>query len=46
MGVTYVKVKVANLADPSRAVEESFLVDSGAVYSLVPRSHSFALERA
>ncbi len=33
------KVKVANLADPSRAVEESFLVDSGAVYSLVPRSH-------
>jgi clan AA aspartic protease len=38
MGVTFVKVKVANPADPSRAIEEQFLVDSGAVYSLVPRS--------
>ena len=38
MGVTFVKVKVANPADPSRAVEEQCLVDSGAVYSLVPRS--------
>lgn len=38
MGVTFVKVKVANPADPSRAVEEQFLVDSGAVYSLVPRT--------
>ena len=38
MGLTFVKVKVANPADPSRAVEEQFLVDSGAVYSLVPRS--------
>lgn len=37
MGVTFVNVKVANPADPSRAVEEQFLVDSGAVYSLVPR---------
>ncbi len=38
MGVTYVSVKVANPADPSRAIEERFLVDSGAVYSLVPRA--------
>lgn len=38
MGVTFVKVKVANPADPSRAVDEQFLVDSGAVYSLVPRT--------
>lgn len=36
-GVTFVNVKVANPADPSRAIEEQFLVDSGAVYSLVPR---------
>jgi clan AA aspartic protease len=37
MGVTFVKVRVANPADSTRAVEEQFLVDSGAVYSLVPR---------
>lgn len=37
MGVTFVKVRVANPANPKRAVEERFLVDSGAVYSLVPR---------
>ena len=38
MGLSFVQVKVANPADPARAVEEQFLVDSGAVYSLVPRS--------
>jgi len=38
MGLTFVKVKVANPADSTRAVEEEFLVDSGAVYSLVPRN--------
>ena len=38
MGLTFVKLRVANPADPSRAIEETFLVDSGAVYSLVPRS--------
>lgn len=37
MGVTFVSVRVANPADPSRSIEEGFLVDSGAVYSLVPR---------
>ena len=38
MGLTFVTVKVANPADPSRALDEQFLVDSGAVYSLVPRT--------
>jgi clan AA aspartic protease len=37
MGMTFVNVEVANPADPARAVEEKFLVDSGAVYTLVPR---------
>ncbi|MCI0691396.1 aspartyl protease [candidate division KSB1 bacterium] len=37
MGLIYVSVKVANPADPSRALDETFMVDSGAVYSLVPR---------
>jgi len=37
MGLTFVSVKVANPAEPSRSLEESFMVDSGAVYSLVPR---------
>ena len=37
MGMTFVNVKVANPADPARSIEEQFLVDSGAVYSLVPR---------
>jgi hypothetical protein len=40
MGLTFVAVKVANPADPERAVEQQFLVDSGAVYSLVPRTGS------
>ena len=39
MGITYVSVKVANPADPSRLLEENFMVDSGAVYSLVSRAH-------
>lgn len=37
MGLTYVSVKVANPADPARAVDEAFMVDSGVVYSLVSR---------
>lgn len=39
MGLIFINVTVANPADPSRAIEEQFLVDSGAVYSLVPRRH-------
>jgi clan AA aspartic protease len=38
MGLTFVAVKVANPADPERSVETRFLVDSRAVYSLVPRT--------
>ena len=36
MGVTALKVEVANPARPTRAVTLEFLVDSGAVYSVVP----------
>jgi len=38
MGLTFVTVKVGNPADPSRTLDEQFLVDSGAIYSLVPRT--------
>lgn len=38
-GLLHVSVKVANPGEPSRAIEETFLVDSGAVYSLVPPRH-------
>jgi predicted aspartyl protease len=37
MGLTYVSMKVPNPVDPSKSLEETFMVDSGAVYSLVPR---------
>jgi clan AA aspartic protease len=36
MGLTHIKVRIANPARPKRAVELRFLVDSGAIYSLVP----------
>jgi clan AA aspartic protease len=36
MGLTHIKVNIANPARPGRALELSFLVDSGAVYSVVP----------
>jgi clan AA aspartic protease len=36
MGITYVKVKVGNPANGRHAKEVSCLIDSGAVYSLVP----------
>ncbi len=39
MGITFVSVKVANPAEPARALQENFMVDSGAVYSVVPRPH-------
>ncbi|MGH7493880.1 MAG: aspartyl protease [bacterium] len=39
MGISFVSVKVANPADPARSLEENFMVDSGAVYSVVPRQH-------
>ena len=36
MGLTHVKVRVGNPANGARAVEVACLVDSGAVYSLIP----------
>jgi clan AA aspartic protease len=36
MGLTFVKVKVGNPANGHRAEEVSCLVDSGAIYSLIP----------
>jgi clan AA aspartic protease len=38
MGLTHVAARIANPAHPRRAVRVRFLVDSGAVYSLVPAS--------
>ncbi len=36
MGITYIELEVANLSAPKRAERLEFLVDSGAVYSVVP----------
>src|SRR5258708_33957900 len=36
MGLTHIKLNIANPAKPKRAVELSFLVDCGAVYSVIP----------
>src|SRR6266571_8059819 len=36
MAVTFVKVKVANMANPRRSRRYEFLVDSGAVYTVLP----------
>ena len=38
MGLTRVTISVANPAKPKRSVDVEFLVDSGAVYSVVPSS--------
>lgn len=38
MGLTHVKVKVGNPRDGHRAEEVQCLVDSGAIYSLIPRA--------
>lgn len=37
MGLTYIKATVINLADPKKRARMRFLVDSGAVYSVIPR---------
>lgn len=37
MGLTHVQVTVRNPADPARSWEGTFLVDTGAIDSLVPR---------
>jgi clan AA aspartic protease len=36
MGLTHIKVGIANPARPSQTLELKFLVDSGAVYSVIP----------
>ena len=36
MGITEVRVRVVNLADTSRFAEVDMVVDSGAIYSVVP----------
>jgi clan AA aspartic protease len=36
MGITYLKLKIANPAHPRRSETVEFLVDTGAVYSIVP----------
>jgi clan AA aspartic protease len=36
MGITYVELEVANVAKPDSGETLRFLVDSGAVYSVVP----------
>jgi clan AA aspartic protease len=36
MGLTHIKASIANPARPKRAIELEFLVDSGAMYSVIP----------
>ncbi len=38
MAITFLKVKVINREHPNKVKECKFLVDSGAVYSVVPRA--------
>jgi clan AA aspartic protease len=37
MGLTDIKMTVSNPADPSRLQELTFLIDSGAIFPVVPR---------
>jgi hypothetical protein len=36
MGLTYIEIEVGNVADPSRTEKIECLVDSGAIYSVIP----------
>ena len=36
MGITVIRTIIKNPEKPSKSIEEDFLVDSGAVYSVVP----------
>jgi len=38
MGLTHIKAGIAHPARPKRSIEIEFLVDSGAVYSVIPTS--------
>ena len=39
VGATYITVAIRNLAEPERVWEGEFLIDTGAVDTLVPRKH-------
>lgn len=43
MGLTVIKVMIKNPENPSLQIEEEFLVDSGATYSVVPKQKLFQL---
>ena len=43
MGATHVTVTIRNPADPGKSWEGLFLVDSGAIDSLVPKNHLEAI---
>ena len=43
MGIMHVTVTVRNPADPARSWEGPFLVDTGAIDSLIPRPHLEAI---
>ena len=43
MGATHVTVTIRNPAEPNRSCVDSFLVDTGAIDSLVPRSQLEAI---
>jgi len=36
MGLTYIKARITNPANPRKSADLEFLVDSGAEYSVVP----------
>lgn len=37
MGLTYLEIEIANISTPEKTESVEFLIDSGAVYSVVPR---------
>jgi predicted aspartyl protease len=37
MGFTYVKIKVKKTTDSEKAIDEKLLVDSGAIYTVIPK---------
>lgn len=38
MGLTHVEATIANPGNPRKAAKLTFLVDSGAIYSVVPKN--------
>jgi len=39
MGITKVTLKVKNPSDPKKVIQEDFLVDSGAAYTVIPKKY-------